>query len=116
MRRTSRLSREIPGRASQAHLGRGDVRNNRLAVRYHFETTHVTEAPTHLDVRADAPALSMSFNPRDRRNPYLLTWALRGIIEDPQVRELFANELLALREAYEVGAGRGCVRTFWPPW
>ncbi|GAA5975990.1 hypothetical protein JCM10908_005349 [Rhodotorula pacifica] len=73
----------------------------KLAVRYHFETTHVTEAPTHLDVRAHAPALSMSFNPRDRRNPYLLTWALRGIIEDPQVRELFGNELLALREAYE---------------
>lgn len=73
----------------------------KLAVRYHFETTHVTEAPTHLDVRADAPPLSMSFNPRDRRNPYLLTWALRGIIEDPQVRELFGNELLALREAYE---------------
>jgi hypothetical protein len=44
----------------------------------------------------------MSFNPRDRRNPYLLTWALRGIIEDPQVRELFSNELIALREAYEV--------------
>lgn len=44
----------------------------------------------------------MSFNPRDRRNPYLLTWALRGIIEDPQVRELFGNELTALREAYEV--------------
>lgn len=65
----------------------------------------------------------MSFNPRDRRNPYLLTWALRGssfslstgvrsslipfpvspgIIEDPQVRELFGKELTALREAFEV--------------
>ncbi|GAA5903119.1 hypothetical protein JCM5296_003347 [Sporobolomyces johnsonii] len=72
-----------------------------LAVRYHFETTSLTEAPTHLDTKAPAPPLSMSFNPRDRRNPYLLTWALRGIIEDPQVRELFANELKALGEAYE---------------
>ncbi|GAA5919024.1 hypothetical protein JCM1841_002700 [Sporobolomyces salmonicolor] len=72
-----------------------------LAVRYHFETTSLTEAPTHLDIKAHAPPLSMSFNPRDRRNPYLLTWALRGIIEDPQVRELFANELKALGEAYE---------------
>ncbi|GJN87541.1 hypothetical protein Rhopal_000495-T1 [Rhodotorula paludigena] len=73
----------------------------RLAVRYHFETTSLTEAPTALDTLASPPPLSMSFNPRDRRNPYLLTWALRGIIEDPQVRELFSNELAALREAYE---------------
>uniref|UniRef100_A0A0K3CFB2 FGENESH: predicted gene_8.110 protein n=1 Tax=Rhodotorula toruloides TaxID=5286 RepID=A0A0K3CFB2_RHOTO len=73
----------------------------KLAVRYHFETTHLTEPPTHLDTRTTPPPLSMSFNPRDRRNPYLLTWALRGIIEDPQVRELFSNELVALREAYE---------------
>ncbi|GAA6002426.1 uncharacterized protein JCM10292_006652 [Rhodotorula paludigena] len=73
----------------------------RLAVRYHFETTSLTEAPTALDTLASPPPLSMSFNPRDRRNPYLLTWALRGIIEDPQVCELFSNELAALREAYE---------------
>ncbi|TNY24508.1 hypothetical protein DMC30DRAFT_345789, partial [Rhodotorula diobovata] len=73
----------------------------RLAVRYHFETTTLVEPPAALDVRLAAPPLSMSFNPRDRRNPYLLTWALRGIIEDPQVRELFGNELTALREAYE---------------
>ncbi|BGP46860.1 hypothetical protein JCM10450v2_002711 [Rhodotorula kratochvilovae] len=73
----------------------------RLAVRYHFETTTLTEAPTSLDPHVAAPPLSMSFNPRDRRNPYLLTWALRGIIEDPQVRQLFGNELAALREAYD---------------
>ncbi|GAA6050901.1 hypothetical protein JCM3770_002522 [Rhodotorula araucariae] len=72
-----------------------------LAVRYHFETTTLTEAPTSLDPHVAAPPLSMSFNPRDRRNPYLLTWALRGIIEDPQVRQLFGNELAALREAYD---------------
>ncbi|GAA5951517.1 hypothetical protein JCM10213_002750 [Rhodosporidiobolus nylandii] len=72
-----------------------------LAVRYHFETTTLTEAPTHLDTQAAPPPLSMSFNPRDRRNPYLATWALRGIIEDSQVRELFGNELVALQEAYE---------------
>ncbi|GAA5876403.1 hypothetical protein JCM16303_003519 [Sporobolomyces ruberrimus] len=72
-----------------------------LAVRHQFETTSLTEAPTHLDVNAHAPPLSMSFQPRDRRNPYLLTWALRGIIEDPHVRQLFPNELKALGEAYE---------------
>ncbi|GAA6014204.1 hypothetical protein JCM10207_006131 [Rhodosporidiobolus poonsookiae] len=72
-----------------------------LAVRYHFETTALTEAPTHLDTQAPPPPLEMSFNPRDRRNPYLLTWSLRGIIEDPQVRELFEPELNALREAYD---------------
>ncbi|GAA6034398.1 hypothetical protein JCM8097_002706 [Rhodosporidiobolus ruineniae] len=72
-----------------------------LAVRYHFETTTLTEAPTHLDTLAPPPPLAMSFNPRDRRNPYLATWALRGIIEDKQVQELFGNELAALQEAYE---------------
>ncbi|SCV67760.1 BQ2448_5371 [Microbotryum intermedium] len=79
---------------------------SRLAIRYHFETTALHEPPTsleppttqHLD---SIPPLSMSFNPRDRRNPYLLTWALRGIIEDPKVRDLFANELQALRDAFE---------------
>ncbi|SGY16760.1 BQ5605_C012g06979 [Microbotryum silenes-dioicae] len=77
-----------------------------LAIRYHFETTTLHEPPTcleppttqHLD---SIPPLSMSFNPRDRRNPYLLTWALRGIIEDPKVRDLFGNELQALRDAFE---------------
>ncbi|GAA6005628.1 hypothetical protein JCM11491_003706 [Sporobolomyces phaffii] len=73
-----------------------------LAVRHQFETTSLTEAPTFLDVHGHAPPLSMSFQPRDRRNPYLLTWALRGIIEDTHVRQLFGNELKALGEAYEV--------------
>ncbi|GAA5828378.1 hypothetical protein JCM11251_006220 [Rhodosporidiobolus azoricus] len=72
-----------------------------LAVRYHFETTYLTDAPTHLDTQATPPPVSLSFNPRDRRNPYLATWALRGIIEDPQVRQLFSKELVALQEAYE---------------
>ncbi|GAA5962794.1 hypothetical protein JCM3765_001521 [Sporobolomyces pararoseus] len=72
-----------------------------LAVRHQFETTSLTEAPTHLDTHAQAPPLSMSFQPRDRRNPYLLTWAIRGIFDDPQVRLLFGNELKALGEAYE---------------
>ncbi|GAA5975678.1 hypothetical protein JCM5350_002689 [Sporobolomyces pararoseus] len=72
-----------------------------LAVRHQFETTSLTEAPTHLDIHAQAPPLSMSFQPRDRRNPYLLTWAIRGIFDDPQVRLLFGNELKALGEAYE---------------
>ncbi|GAA5969709.1 hypothetical protein JCM11641_008012 [Rhodosporidiobolus odoratus] len=72
-----------------------------LAVRYHFETTALTEAPTHLDTLAAPPPLVMNFNPRDRRNPYLATWSLRGIVEDPQVRQLFGNELVALQEAYE---------------
>ncbi|GAA5852670.1 hypothetical protein JCM8547_002584 [Rhodosporidiobolus lusitaniae] len=72
-----------------------------LAVRYHFEVTTLTEPPTQLDTLAPPPPLAMSFNPRDQRNPYLATWALRGIVEDPQVRELFGAELVALQEAYE---------------
>ena len=72
-----------------------------------METTALTENPTYQDTRLLAPPLSLSFNPRDRRNPYLLTWALRGIIEDPSIRELFNDELHALREAYEVS----CIST-----
>lgn len=44
----------------------------------------------------------MSFDPTQKRNPYLLTWALRGIVEDEEVRDLFGDELTALREAFEV--------------
>ncbi|KAK4701744.1 hypothetical protein P7C70_g4482, partial [Phenoliferia sp. Uapishka_3] len=72
-----------------------------LAVRYQFETTSLLEAPTHLDINGPPIPFEITFKPKDRRNPYLLTWALRGIIEDPQVRELFSNELSALRDAYE---------------
>ncbi|GAA5943691.1 hypothetical protein JCM3775_001337 [Rhodotorula graminis] len=73
----------------------------RLAVQYHFETTSLVEPPTSLDVSLAGPPLSIAWNPRDRRNPYLLTWAMRGIVEDRRVRELFGKELSALREAYE---------------
>ncbi|KAI5480231.1 glycoside hydrolase family 2 protein [Pseudohyphozyma bogoriensis] len=72
-----------------------------LAVRYQFETTALAEAPTYLNPQQPTPPLAMSFNPRERRNPYLLTWALRGIIEDPQIRELYTTEMTALREAFE---------------
>lgn len=76
-----------------------------LAVRYHFETTPLASAPTHLvypaTPRSPETALVMSFNPTERRNPYLLTWALRGIVEDPGVLQLFGSELASLRESFE---------------
>lgn len=50
----------------------------RLAVRYHFETTGLGDAPTHLHAQTPLGELAMTFAPKDRRNPYLLTWALRG--------------------------------------
>ncbi|GAA5935304.1 uncharacterized protein JCM15063_000995 [Sporobolomyces koalae] len=93
------LSGALTGVGHSKIYDEADVFN--LAVRHQFETTSLTEAPTNLDVHAHAPPLSMSFQPRDRRNPYLLTWALRGIIEDPHVRHLFGNELKALGEAFE---------------
>lgn len=73
-----------------------------LAIRYQFETTQLVEGPTYLNSQSPPPPLTMSFNPKERRNPYLLTWSLRGIVEDAQVRELFGDELTALREAFEV--------------
>jgi hypothetical protein len=91
----------------------------KIAVRYHFETTLMKESPTRLIISALLPMntspshlaplstassvpMSMSFNPTERRNPYLLTWSLRGIVEDAMVRELFGNELTVLREAFEI--------------
>lgn len=60
------------------------------------------------------------FNPRAPANPYckrlrtvkllhllmftcmsVLPWALRGIIEDPQIRALFSDELQTLRDQFE---------------
>ena len=75
---------------------------NSLAIRYQFETTQLVEGPTYLNSQSPPPPLTMSFNPKERRNPYLLTWSLRGIVEDVQVRQLFGDELTALREAFEV--------------
>lgn len=72
-----------------------------LAVRYHFETTLLSESPTWLSSSVPSEPIDIEFKPRERRNPYILTWTLRGIVEDPQVRELFGNELTALREAFE---------------
>lgn len=71
-----------------------------LAVRYQFETTLLVDSPTYLNSSAQPP-LAMSFDPTQKRNPYLLTWALRGIVEDEEVRDLFGDELTALREAFE---------------
>ena len=83
-----------------------------LAIRYQFETTQLVEGPTYLNSHSPPEPLTMSFNPKERRNPYLLTWSLRGIVEDVQVRELFGDELTALREAFEVSLsfGSGCGR------
>lgn len=73
-----------------------------LAVRYALETTTLAEAPTNLAINSPPAApLAMSFNPRGARNAYLLTWSVRGLIEDPQVRELFGDELGRLRESFE---------------
>jgi len=67
-----------------------------------LETTTLHEAPTNLALHAPPAApLAMSFNPRGARNAYLLTWSVRGLIEDPQVRELFGDELGRLRESFE---------------
>lgn len=75
-----------------------------LAVRYQLETTGALDPPTLLDPNNPVEPLRVSYRPRAPRNLYLLTWALRGIVEDPQVVELFAAELTALREGFETWA------------
>lgn len=66
----------------------------KYAVRYLFETSGIMQpydtkssdpAPPHFDVEA--------FDPRIPTNPYFLPWALRGIIDDEQIRANFESEL-----------------------
>lgn len=73
-----------------------------LATRYFFETTSPTSAPTVEGPLSGIPPLEIEpYNPREPQNPYYLPWALRGILEDRHVRELFGNELEELRKQYD---------------
>ncbi|MBW0508906.1 hypothetical protein O181_048621 [Austropuccinia psidii MF-1] len=87
-----------------------------LAIRYYFETSSPLDSPTNqlapsksrfnsIDYVKHLPKSMMgvdhSFNPKQKFNPYLLTWTLRGLIEDRQIQMLFGNELMTLRKQFE---------------
>jgi hypothetical protein len=61
-----------------------------LAVRYLL----TTDTP-----RGEVPSLQVEpFTSRDARNDYELPWILRGIMDSPEVRELFDAELAVLKD------------------
>lgn len=71
-------------------------------MRYLFETTSPNQPPTSLLGVSLGERLDFeAFNPRGKQNPYHLPWALRGIVEDAHVRELFEQELNVLRDTFD---------------
>ena len=62
-----------------------------LAVRFHFETS----------LAPRTPLVQLDFDPCSRPSSYALPWALRGLLEDKRVRDLFGDELVELRESFE---------------
>lgn len=49
---------------------------------------------------ADLASVDRSFNPKDKMNPFLLTWCLRGIIEDHKIKLLFNDDLKDLKQSF----------------
>lgn len=45
-------------------------------------------------------SVDQSMNPREKSNPFLLTWSLRGLIEDHKIKLLFHNELVFLKNSF----------------
>lgn len=73
------------------------------AVRYLLETSGplLPPSPKHA---ADSPPMfeHEAHDPRVPRNTMVfLPWALRGVIEDPQIRQYFGGELQQLRDEFE---------------
>ncbi|KAE8185419.1 hypothetical protein A4X06_0g8115 [Tilletia controversa] len=72
-----------------------------LAVRYLFETTHPCSEPTCVgDHRVSMPAVDRRIFQVQAHNPYSLPWAIRGLLEDPDVRELFSEHMADLLEQF----------------
>lgn len=83
-----------------------------LAIRYFFETSSPLESPTYLSqefIESQSKAnqsrrlpsslleIDLSFSPKEKPNPYLLTWSLRGLIDDKLIEKLFEKDLKRLR-------------------
>jgi len=75
----------------------------KFAVRYLLETTPpLPVTPTAKSILTE-PAPTFEYEPFDPRipgNPFFLPWAMRGILEDTQIRALFSDELKQLREQF----------------
>ncbi|WAR57708.1 hypothetical protein PtB15_8B761 [Puccinia triticina] len=94
-----------------------------LAVRYFFESSSPLDPPTNVPAqpggktrrtgssaeedgggRDELPGglmvVDQSLSPKDKPNPFLLTWSLRGLIEDPRIRLMFAAELRFLKASF----------------
>ncbi|KZV85530.1 hypothetical protein EXIGLDRAFT_681781 [Exidia glandulosa HHB12029] len=64
-----------------------------LAVRFLFEASGVLHGPAELEIER--------FSPRAPRNDYEIPWALRHILADPRVGELFGQQFIELRAAFD---------------
>ncbi|KAA1066550.1 hypothetical protein PGT21_033503 [Puccinia graminis f. sp. tritici] len=94
-----------------------------LAVRYFFESSSPLEPPTNIktggsptsprfsneDERGnnqrpvlppELMTIDQSLNPKDKPNPFLLTWSLRGLIEDHRIKLMFGAELGFLKASF----------------
>lgn len=63
------------------------------------ETTSPLRAPTTLSDGITPLATLEPFEPQ-RWNPYSLPWALRGLLEDTAVRELYSDDIGSLLDAF----------------
>lgn len=88
-------------------------------MRYFFETSSPLEAPTYIrDLERDPnkkqrgggrprrlgiglSEMDYSFSAKERPNPFLLPWSLRGMMDDRAVQSLFGKELKRLKEEFE---------------
>lgn len=71
-----------------------------LAPQYLFDTLPLGPlAPTHHHHPVEAK--STLFKPKARLNPYYLTWAMRGVFDDPRVINVFGDELNRLRTLFD---------------
>jgi len=72
-----------------------------LAVRYLFETTHPCGEPTCTgDHKVSMPSVNRNAFQVQASNPFSLPWAIRGLLEDPDVRELFSEHMSDLLEQF----------------
>ncbi|KDN52558.1 hypothetical protein K437DRAFT_187429 [Tilletiaria anomala UBC 951] len=72
-----------------------------LAVRYLFEVTSPLTEPTIRSTEEKLPAVEIEPFEAQHWNPYQLPWALRGLLEDLRVRDLFGDHIVKLIDDYE---------------
>ncbi|KAI8341398.1 hypothetical protein BC941DRAFT_347453 [Chlamydoabsidia padenii] len=76
-----------------------------LAPQYLFNTSPLGGlVPNHQELSTTTTmveAKSELFKPKLRLNPYYLTWAMRGVFDDPRVMQVFGDELDRLRTLFD---------------